>query len=94
MRIRYALTFDAESDVVWRHTPDRLARRASPALLAQARGLGVPVVAIGGIGAENGGSLLQAGADLLAVLGAVFDHDDPPSAARAFLPLFATNPAQ
>jgi thiamine-phosphate pyrophosphorylase len=71
-----------------------LARRAPPALLAQARPLHLPVVAIGGIGADNGGSLLAAGADLLAVLGAVFDAADPPAAARAFLPLFAsdTNP--
>ena len=51
----------------------------------------LPVVAIGGIDADNGGSLLAAGADLLAVLGAVFDSADPPAAARAFLPLFATN---
>ena len=67
-----------------------LARRASPLLLAQARVLGLPVVAIGGIGADNGASLLAAGADLLAVLGAVFDAADPAAAARDFLPLFAT----
>jgi len=67
-----------------------LARRAAPAVLAAARPLGLPVVAIGGIGADNGASLLAAGADLLAVLGAVFDADDPATAARAFLPLFTT----
>jgi thiamine-phosphate pyrophosphorylase len=68
-----------------------LARRAPLPLLAQARQIRLPVVAIGGIDADNGGTLLQAGADLLAVLGAVFDAPDPPAAARAFLPLFATN---
>ncbi len=65
-----------------------LARRAPPALLGAARALGLPVVAIGGIRADNGGLLLAAGADLLAVLGAVFDADDPCAAARAFQPLF------
>jgi thiamine-phosphate pyrophosphorylase len=65
--------------------------RAPLPLLAQARQIRLPVVAIGGIDADNGGTLLQAGADLLAVLGAVFDAPDPPAAARAFLPLFATN---
>ena len=66
-----------------------LARRAVPALLAAARPLGLPVVAIGGIDADNGASLLAAGADLLAVLGAVFEAADPPAAARAFQPLFS-----
>ena len=70
-----------------------LARRAAPSLLAQARQIRLPVVAIGGIGADNGASLLAAGADLLAVLGAVFDAADPPAAARAFLPLFASTPS-
>ena len=70
-----------------------LARRAPPALLAAARPLGLPVVAIGGIDADNGASLLAAGADLLAVLGAVFETADPPAAARAFQPIFSmTNP--
>ena len=60
-------------------------------LLAQARQIRLPVVAIGGIDADNGGALMKAGADLLAVLGGVFETADPPAAARAFLPLFATN---
>ena len=68
-----------------------LARRAPLSLLAQARQIRLPVVAIGGIDADNGDGLLKAGADLLAVLGGVFDAADPPAAARAFLPLFATN---
>jgi thiamine-phosphate pyrophosphorylase len=71
-----------------------LARRAPASLLGQARALGLPVVAIGGIGADNGATLLAAGADLLAVLGAVFDAADPPAAARAFQPLFRPSDPQ
>jgi thiamine-phosphate pyrophosphorylase len=71
-----------------------LARRAPPSLLAQARQIRLPVVAIGGIGIDNGASLLAAGADLLAVLGAVFDAADPPAVARDFLPLFASQTPQ
>ncbi len=52
------------------------------------RRLPVPIVAIGGITPENGGSLLQAGAGLLAVIEGVFGEDDPELAARRFQPLF------
>jgi thiamine-phosphate pyrophosphorylase len=47
----------------------------------------LPIVAIGGILPENGGQLLAAGADLLAVIGGVFDHD-PEQAALAYQHLF------
>ncbi|MCK5872515.1 MAG: thiamine phosphate synthase [Methylococcales bacterium] len=40
----------------------------------------VPIVAIGGILPENGQSLLKAGADLLAVIGGVFQNDIEQSA--------------
>ncbi len=36
----------------------------------------LPVVAIGGISAENCGPLVRAGADFLAVIGAVWEHPD------------------
>ena len=49
--------------------------------------LKTPVVAIGGILPENGGQLIAAGADLLAVIGGVFDNE-PETAARAYQPLF------
>lgn len=49
--------------------------------------LSVPIVAIGGILPENGGQLLQAGADLLAVIGGLFDRE-PQSAAKAYQALF------
>lgn len=49
--------------------------------------LDIPIVAIGGILPENGGQLLAAGADLLAVIGGVFDNDSE-TAARAYQALF------
>lgn len=48
----------------------------------------IPIVAIGGILPENGGQLIQAGADLLAVIGGVF-NDNPEQSARAYQPLFS-----
>ena len=59
------------------------ARRADVALLHRARDLGVPVVAIGGITADNGQSLVAAGADALAVIGAVFGAADCAGVTRA-----------
>ena len=59
------------------------ARRAEPALLRRAKALGVPLVAIGGITADNGRALVDAGADALAVISAVFDHDDLAEVTRA-----------
>jgi thiamine-phosphate pyrophosphorylase len=41
----------------------------------------IPCVAIGGITAENGAELVQAGADFLAVVGAVWNHPEGPAAA-------------
>ena len=49
--------------------------------------LELPIVAIGGILPENGGHLLHAGADLLAVIGGVFDRN-PEQSALAYQPLF------
>jgi thiamine-phosphate pyrophosphorylase len=49
--------------------------------------LHVPIVAIGGILPENGAQLIAAGADVLAVIGGIFDHE-PEQSARAYLPLF------
>jgi thiamine-phosphate pyrophosphorylase len=58
---------------------------ASPDLLRQARReLAVPLVAIGGITAGNGTRLLQAGANALAVISAVFAAPDVMGAARQF----------
>jgi len=64
------------------------ARRADVALLARARGLGVPVVAIGGITAGNAPDLVRAGADAVAVITAVFGAGDVAAAARAIAATF------
>lgn len=63
------------------------ARRASLRLLEQARAadLGRPIVGIGGINADNIGSVLTAGADAAAVIGALFDQPDPGAAAQQLL---------
>lgn len=62
---------------------------ATPDLLCVARAeLNVPIVAIGGINAANGIVLLQAGADALAVISAVFDAADIQQAAQDLSNLF------
>ena len=63
-------------------------RRATPTLLGQAAALGVPRVAIGGITPANAGALVAAGADLVAVIGGVFDAPDPRAAVRAYAACF------
>ena len=66
------------------------------ALLTQARTEQIaPVVAIGGIDDRNGGALLSAGAQFLAVISALFKNAEPmaiSAASRAFERLFATFP--
>lgn len=59
-------------------------RRATPDLLARAAGLGVARVAIGGITPDNAPALIEAGADLVAVIGGVFDAADPVAAVRSY----------
>ena len=60
-----------------------LARHAALSLLHDARSLGLPLVAIGGITADNAGALVRAGADAVAVISALFDHDDPAAVTHA-----------
>jgi thiamine-phosphate pyrophosphorylase len=63
--------------------------RASLENLAHARaGSGLPVAAIGGITAENAPRVVAAGADMLAVISALFDSLDVRAAARALASLF------
>lgn len=63
------------------------ARPASLQVLTEARaaGLGRPIVGIGGIDAGNLGSVLAAGADAVAIIGALFDQPDVGAAARRLL---------
>ncbi len=63
---------------------------ADVGLLRQARAeFTVPLVAIGGITVQNAESLVDAGADALAVISALFDAADIQAAAQDFLKLFA-----
>lgn len=65
------------------------AAQADPELLRSAHAvLSVPLVAIGGITPDNGGLLIEAGADMLAVIHGVFGQPDIEAAARRFTALF------
>ncbi len=69
-------------------TSKPLAAPAQLETLRQARlKISVPIVAIGGILPDNGGLLLAAGADVLAVIGGLFDSA-PEQSARAYQALF------
>jgi thiamine-phosphate pyrophosphorylase len=65
------------------------ARKATLSLLHEAKVLGLPLVAIGGITAENGRAIVEAGADYLAVISSVFGATDVSAAARSIAALFA-----
>ena len=62
--------------------------RAPLSILSAARGLGVPMVAIGGITLANAGELIAAGADAVAVISALFAVPDAAAATRGFCRLF------
>lgn len=68
------------------------AGRADISLL-QAAGtqITLPICAIGGITLDNAASLLAAGADLLAVISALYEAPDPGQAAARFIKLFEDN---
>ncbi len=63
--------------------------RAPLSLFGEAKALGVPLAAIGGITLENAPQLIAAGADLLAVISDLFDAPDIRARARAYGKLFA-----
>jgi len=63
--------------------------KAEPELIRKAKQqLELPVVAIGGITPENGGALIDTGADFLAVVSGIYGADDPVHAVRSYLKLF------
>lgn len=65
------------------------AARATPDLLRAARTqLQIPIVAIGGITPENGAALIEAGADMLAVIEGVFAQPDIQAATQRYAKLF------
>jgi len=67
--------------------PDAPPARLS--VLAEAKHqLNIPIVAIGGITHNNAATLLDAGADMLAVIHGVFAQDDVEHAAQSFTELF------
>lgn len=63
---------------------------ADTSLLTECNRLGIPCVAIGGITLDNAGPLIQAGADLIAVIHGLFSAPDIEARARALSQLFVT----
>lgn len=63
--------------------------RAPLELFGQARALGVPLAAIGGITLQNAPQVIAAGGDLLAVISDLFDAPDIRQRARDYGKLFA-----
>jgi len=73
------------------------ARHAEVPLIPAAKRFGVPVVAIGGITAANAPALVEAGVDAIAVISALFAHDEPAAITRAaaeLAALFEEEPAR
>ncbi|HEV2540086.1 MAG TPA: thiamine phosphate synthase [Frateuria sp.] len=66
------------------------ARLAPVELLRQSAALGVPRVAIGGITPDNGAVLVEAGADYLAAISALFGATDVRAASKRFADLYAS----
>lgn len=64
------------------------ARIASLELFSQAASLNLPMVAIGGITPDNAAATLAAGADFIAVIGAVFGAADPALEVTNFISAF------
>lgn len=91
-RARAAASGGADYVAFGRFFPSRTKPQAVPAtaaLLRAARAeLTIPIVAIGGITPENGGALIRAGADALAVIEGVFGQPDIRAAAARYAQLF------
>jgi thiamine-phosphate pyrophosphorylase len=68
-----------------------LAPRASIDLLRQSAALDLPRVAIGGITPDNGATLIEAGADFLAAVSALFGSSDVRTAAQRFAGMFSSD---
>ena len=66
------------------------ARRATPEMLREAKPLGLPLVAIGGVTSDNARPLIDAGADFLAVISGIFAQADPEAAARRYAVMYTS----
>jgi len=66
------------------------ARRATPEMLREAKPLGLPLVAIGGVTPDNAQPLIDAGADFLAVISSIFAQADPEAAARRYAAMYTS----
>lgn len=64
--------------------------RAHTDLLRQSAALSVPRVAIGGLTPDNVGPIIDAGAELVAVVSGIYAAQDPLAALRAYLAHFGT----
>jgi thiamine-phosphate pyrophosphorylase len=62
--------------------------RAPLSLFGAAKALGVPSVAIGGINLANAAAVVEAGADAISMISALYDAADPKAAARQLAALF------
>lgn len=75
-----------------RFYPSNTKPHAKPAkietLIEAKQQLSIPVVAIGGINAHNMSPLINAGADCIAVIDAIFGQDDTPKAANTLVSTF------
>jgi thiamine-phosphate pyrophosphorylase len=68
------------------------ARLADPSILRDAKKLGLPLVAIGGIRPDNVSTLRNAGADLIAVISGLWSARSPGEAARSYIDAFDNDP--
>ncbi len=67
------------------------AAHATPDIIQTAKQrFDLPVVAIGGITPENGQSLIEAGADMLAVISGLYASNDPFSTTKQYINMFKT----
>lgn len=64
------------------------APRAPFTLFSAAKSLGVPSVAIGGIKPNNAAAVIEAGADAISVINALYEAKDPKAAAQTLAGLF------
>lgn len=89
---RQAVARGADYVALGRFFPSRSKPQAPPAKLATLRALAaelpVPLVAIGGVNTDNARQLIEAGADLVAVIHGLFAAEDIEATARRFRQLF------